>query len=106
MKTPQRRRRIWRIVSGSMVLLLAAAVFVVGEFHVPFYPQDSFEQVIFFALICLIVGTFGIFVMILTRTLLRLGAERGGGALGARFKTKMVLGATGISLLPIIFMFF
>jgi hypothetical protein len=90
----------------GIVAVLAAAVFTLGEFHVPFYPQDSFEQVIFFALMCLIVGTFGIFVLILTRTLLRLGAERGGGALGARFKTKMVVGAMGVSVLPIVFMFF
>jgi two-component system nitrogen regulation sensor histidine kinase NtrY len=32
--------------------------------------------------------------------------ERRAGRLGARFKTKMVLGAVGISLLPLIFLFF
>ena len=100
------KRRLWLGAFVGIVLVLAGAVFTLGSFHVPFYPEDAGEQVIFFALMCLIVGTFGIFVMILTRTLLRLGAERSAGPLGARFKTKMVIGAIGISLLPIVFMFF
>lgn len=105
MKAGQTRRRIWLIACISISLLLAAAVIALGG-HVPFYPQDSVEQVIFFALICLIVGAFGIFTLILTRTLVRLGADRGTGRLGSRFKAKMVIGATSVSLLPIVFMAF
>ena len=105
MSGPQRRRRTWLITSISIALLLASAVIALGG-HIPFYPQDSIEQVIFFALICLIVGAFGIFALILTRTLVRLGADRGTGRLGSRFKAKMVVGAMGVSLLPIVFMAF
>ena len=45
------------------------------------------------------------FGLILGRTVLRLWAETSREQLGARFKTKMVVGAMAISLLPIIFMF-
>jgi hypothetical protein len=102
----QRRRRIWLIAGVSIVLVLTAAVFTLGSFHVPLYPQSSTALAVFFGLACLIVGTFGVFVMIFARTLIRLGAERGSGPLGSRFKTKMVAGAMGISLLPVLFMFF
>ena len=33
-------------------------------------------------------------------------AERRAGQMGSRFKAKMVLGAMGVSLLPVVFMFF
>ena len=105
MKAGRSGKRIWLIASVSISLLLAAAVIALGG-HVPFYPQDSVEQVIFFALICLIVGAFGIFTLILTRTLVRIGADRGTGRLGSRFKAKMVIGAMSLSLLPIVFMAF
>jgi two-component system nitrogen regulation sensor histidine kinase NtrY len=102
----QWRKRIWLIVSLSIVLVLTAAVFTLGSFHIPLYPESSTALAVFFGLACLIVGTFGVFVMIFARTLLRLGAERGGGPIGSRFKMKMVVGAMGISLLPVLFMFF
>src|SRR4029077_12390342 len=47
-----------------------------------------------------------VFLLILTRTVLRLWAERSKEQLGARFKTKMVVGAMALSLLPVLFMFF
>ena len=47
-----------------------------------------------------------VFGLILTRSLVRLWAERRSGQMGSRFKVKMVLGAMGISLLPVVFMFF
>jgi len=94
------------IASVFIVLVLTAAVFTLGSFHVPYYPDSSTALAVFFALACLIVGTFGVFVMIFARTLIRLGAERGSGPLGSRFKTKMVVGAMAISLLPVVFMFF
>ena len=42
----------------------------------------------------------------MTRSLLRLWTERRAEQLGSRFKTKMVLGAMAISLLPVVFLFF
>src|SRR6202035_2855452 len=47
-----------------------------------------------------------VFLLILTRTVLRLWMERSKEQLGARFKTKMVVGAMALSLLPVLFMFF
>src|SRR2546430_16227041 len=46
-----------------------------------------------------------IFLLILGRSTLRLWVERRQEQLGARFKTKMVVGAMALSLLPIVFMF-
>jgi len=52
-----------------------------------------------------ITAAFLVFGLILARTILRLWVERRREQLGARFKTKMVVGAMALSLLPIIFMF-
>ncbi len=46
------------------------------------------------------------FGLILTRSLVRLGAERLAHKPGSRFKTKMVLGAIAVSFLPVIVLFF
>src|SRR5262249_19094865 len=40
------------------------------------------------------------------RTIIRLMMERSKKTLGARFKTKMVVGAMALSLLPVVFIFF
>ncbi len=54
----------------------------------------------------LLAGVLIVFALIVSRTVLRLWAERSREQLGARFKTKMVVGAVAISLLPVVFMFF
>src|SRR5437588_2630093 len=59
----------------------------------------------FFAVSSFITAAFIVFGLILMRTALRLWAESSREQFGARFKTKMVVGAMAISLLPIIFMF-
>ena len=59
-----------------------------------------------FAVSVFIFAAFFVFTLILLRSLVRLWAERRSGQLGSRFKTKMVLGAMGVSLLPVVFMFF
>jgi nitrogen fixation/metabolism regulation signal transduction histidine kinase len=58
-----------------------------------------------YAVSSFITAAFLVFGLILARTTLRLWAESSREQLGARFKTKMVVGAMAISLLPIIFMF-
>src|SRR5208337_598363 len=64
------------------------------------------ELLALYAVSCFITAALLIFGLILTRSIVRLWAERSKEQLGARFKTKMVLGAMAISLLPVIFMFF
>jgi PAS domain S-box-containing protein len=58
-----------------------------------------------FAVSCFMTAALIVFSLILGRTVLRLWAESSREQLGSRFKTKMVVGAMAISLLPIIFMF-
>lgn len=92
-------------VGGILVTLLLAAVFTLGSLDVPFEPTGR-EVIDFFAVSCFITAALLVFGLILTRSVVRLWTERGKEQLGARFKTKMVLGAMAVSLLPVIFMFF
>ena len=105
MKTEQ-RNGIGIVVGVVIFGILTVLAFVMGSLRAPAFPEDSGDATIIFALICLIAGTLGIFTLIFARTLLRNFAERYRGALGARFKAKMVMGAMGISLLPVVFLFF
>src|SRR5262249_15233852 len=62
--------------------------------------------VVWFALSTFIGVALLVFTLILSRSLLRMWAERRSGQMGSRFKAKMVLGAMGVSLGPVVFMFF
>ncbi len=97
----------WSLAAGGLFLtLLLAAVFTFGSLNVPFEPKYWRDALTLYAVSSFITAALLVFGLILGRTLLRLWAERGKEQLGARFKTKMVVGAMAISLLPILFMFF
>ena len=72
----------------------------------PFEPKNWRAVMPLYAVSSFITAALLIFGLILGRTALRLWVERSKEQLGARFKTKMVVGAMAISLLPIMFMFF
>ncbi|HXJ05204.1 MAG TPA: ATP-binding protein [Candidatus Acidoferrum sp.] len=96
----------WSLVVGGILLtLLFAAVFTFGSLEVPFEPKSWRAMMPLFAVSCFMTAALIVFSLILGRTVLRLWAETSREQLGARFKTKMVVGAMAISLLPIIFMF-
>ena len=96
----------WGLVIGGILLtLLMAAVFTFGSLTLPFEPKTWRDAVPLFAVSCFITAAFIVFGLILARTTLRLWAESSREQLGARFKTKMVVGAMAISLRPIVFMF-
>ncbi len=106
MKDARSKRKVWLTVGSVVVVLLAAAAITLGSFKVP-VPADQGNAVyILFALSVLIFAMFLVFGLILTRSLVRLWAERRTGQMGSRFKVKMVLGAMGVSLLPLVFLFF
>ena len=101
-----RNSRLFLALSGVAITLLLAAVFTLGSLRVPFEPHGWDELIALYALNTFIVAALLVFGLILGRTLIRLWAERRAEELGSRFKTKMVLGAMAVSLLPLVFLFF
>jgi two-component system, NtrC family, nitrogen regulation sensor histidine kinase NtrY len=102
--TPKMRFRL--VVGGILVTILLAAVFTLGSLDVPIEPRSWREIIVFWSVSSFITAALLIFGLIFIRSFVRLLMERNKAQLGARFKTKMVLGAMAISLLPIAFMFF
>jgi two-component system, NtrC family, nitrogen regulation sensor histidine kinase NtrY len=97
----------WSLTIGGICLsLLLAAVFTFGSLDVPFEPKNWSDALTLYAVSSFITAALLVFGLILTRTIVRVWAERGAEQLGARFKFKMVMGAMAISLLPVLFMFF
>ncbi|MHB8640697.1 MAG: sensor histidine kinase [Candidatus Acidiferrales bacterium] len=99
-------RHLWLAFGGLCIAMLAAAIFTLGSLNAPIRPESGNDFVILFALTTFIVYTFLVFCLVLVRSVVRLAAEHRAGLLGSRFKTKMVLGAMGVSLLPVVFLFF
>jgi two-component system nitrogen regulation sensor histidine kinase NtrY len=98
----RKARRVGLALGGLVVALLAAAVFTLGSLNTPFHPSGP----VLFAVTLFVVSAFLVFTLVLARSLVRLWSERRAQQLGSRFKTRMVLGAMGISLLPVVFLFF
>ncbi len=92
-------------IGGILLTLLLAAVFTFGSLDVPFHPRSWRAVMALYAVSSFITAALLVFLLILGRTTLRLWVERRRAQLGARFKTKMVVGAMALSLLPIVFMF-
>ncbi|HEX9596487.1 MAG TPA: hypothetical protein VF982_06370, partial [Anaerolineales bacterium] len=103
MKERSRKSRLWLGLGGTLIALLLAAVFTLGSLSLPFEVGAWNQVLILYALSTFIVAALLVFGLMLVRTLLRLWAERQAQLLGSRFKTKMVLGAMAVSLLPLIF---
>src|ERR1700730_7524739 len=101
-----RKSRLWLGLGGLFLVLLLAAVFTLGSLNLPFEPRAWDEVVVLYALSTFIVAALLVFGLILGRTLVHLWMERRADQLGSRFKTKMVLGAMAVSLLPLVFLFF
>jgi two-component system nitrogen regulation sensor histidine kinase NtrY len=101
-----RKSRLFLTLGGIVLTLLLAAVITLGSLRVPIEPHAWDELIVLYALSTFIVAALMVFGLILGRTLIRLWAERRAEELGSRFKTKMVLGAMAVSLLPLVFLFF
>src|SRR5215472_1725421 len=96
----------WGLAIGGILLtLLLAGVFTLGSLDVPFEPKSWRAVMGLYAVSSFVTAALLVFGLILARTTLRLLVERSQGQLGVRFKTKMVVGAMALSLLPIVFMF-
>jgi PAS domain S-box-containing protein len=106
MSDSARNSRLFLVLGGVLLALLLAVVITLGSLRVPFDPPTWGDKIALFAVNTFIVAALLVFGLILARALIRLWMEGRAEQLGSRFKTKMVLGAMAVSLLPLVFLFF
>jgi hypothetical protein len=102
-----RHRSIALFGAGALlVFILLGALQAFNTSNISFLnPETSGETLAFTGLTVVVFLLFIILLMLLLRNILKLVAEQSSGALGARLRTRMVLGAALIALIPAVFMF-
>jgi two-component system, NtrC family, nitrogen regulation sensor histidine kinase NtrY len=106
MSSLEPKQRLRLAIGGILLSLLLGVVFTFGSLDVPFEPGNWRAVMALSAVSSFISAALIVFGLIFLRTVVRLWAERRKEQLGVRFKTKMVVGAMALSLLPVLFMFF
>ena len=103
-----RRRLTTVIVLGIIVLLLMLSLIIQGGFNLsPFFsPDTTGETLLLYALSTLNFFAFVTLLFVLLRNVLKLVRERRTQRLGSKFKARLVGYAIGLSLLPVLLMFF
>jgi len=96
------------LLLGGVLLLFAflgaLQAFNMSEFRF-LNPETSGETLAFVGLIVLVFLLLMLLLTLLFRNILKLYADQSGSALGARLRTRMVLGAALIALIPAVCMF-
>jgi two-component system, NtrC family, nitrogen regulation sensor histidine kinase NtrY len=103
-----RRRLTTVIVLSSVVLLLLLSLVAQSGFNPePFVmPDTAGETLLLYTLTTLNFLAFVTVLFVLLRNILKLTRERRAGRLGSKFKARLVSYAIGLSLLPVLLLFF
>ncbi|HET9533384.1 MAG TPA: ATP-binding protein [Blastocatellia bacterium] len=107
--TERGRRRLTRVIVLSIVvLLLLLSLVAQSGFNLkPFVaPDTTAETLLLYALTTLNFLAFITVLFVLMRNVLKLAQERRAGRLGSKFKARLVSYAIGLSLLPVLLLFF
>src|SRR2546425_402131 len=107
--TERGRRRLTTVIILSIViLLLMLSLIAQGGFNLaPFVtPDTATETLLLYALSTLNFLAFVTLLFVLLRNVLKLVRERRAARLGSKFKSRLVSYAIGLSLLPVLLLFF
>ena len=107
--TDRGRRRLTKVIILSIVLLLLMLSLIAqGGFNLtPFVtPDTAAETLLLYALSTLNFLAFVTLLFVLLRNVLKLVRERRTARLGSKFKSRLVSYAIGLSLLPVLLLFF
>ncbi|MEK6288741.1 MAG: ATP-binding protein [Acidobacteriota bacterium] len=107
--TERGRRRLTKVIILSIVLLLLMLSLIAqGGFNLtPFVtPDTAAETLLLYALSTLNFLAFVTLLFVLLRNVLKLVRERRAAKLGSKFKLRLVSYAIGLSLLPVLLLFF
>jgi hypothetical protein len=102
------RRRSIALLAGGVLLIFVVlgALQAFNTSNIRFLnPETSGETLVFTSLTVLVFLLLIVLLMLLLRNILKLYADQSSSALGARLRTRMVLGAALIALTPAVFMF-
>ncbi|MGH9417464.1 MAG: sensor histidine kinase [Terriglobales bacterium] len=97
-----RRRRVWAL--SALLVVLIVVLFWPQAFSLRFQPSPEHTWLLFLLSTLCFLGIV-VLVFVLGRQMVKLYDERRAQVLGARFKTKLVLGALALSLTPVVCMF-
>jgi nitrogen fixation/metabolism regulation signal transduction histidine kinase len=100
------RRRTGTIALGTVLFVMLAAYTALNAFNLKFLAPTTTGDIVGF--VSLSVFVFLIFVtvlVLLVRNVLKLYADQRSRVMGSRLRTRMMLGAVLVSLIPIAFMF-
>ncbi len=99
------RRRLTLSILGGSLLLLLLGMSALNYFHLPPAPGESpFPVFLFTAITVILFLLLLLLVVLLTRNILRIYADGRSRVLGARLRSRMLLGALILSFTPIVFM--
>jgi two-component system nitrogen regulation sensor histidine kinase NtrY len=107
--TERGRRRLTKVIILSIILLLLMLSLIAqGGFNLtPFVtPDTAAETLLLYALSTLNFLAFVTLLFVLLRNVLKLVRERRTARLGSKFKLRLVSYAIGLSLLPVLLLFF
>ena len=97
-----KRHQVSLIASILLLLVLIVLAFWQTSFRFDFHPARPVETVVLWGISMLIgLGLFALGFMVF-RSLLKLYIERRVNRLGSKIKTKLVVGALGLSILPVV----
>ena len=106
MTTAEHRRKGWIIALGVGTLLLFLAFASLNAFNWKFLNPATIEQIVIFtALSAVAFVLFVAVLLMLGRNLLKLYADQRSHVMGSRLRTRMLVGAMLVSLVPLVFMF-
>jgi PAS domain S-box-containing protein len=102
-----RRRSIALLACGVLALLgLLVGLNAFNTTNLHFLnPETSGETLVFTGVVVLVFLVLLVLLMLFLRNMLKLYADQSSSALGARLRTRMVVGAALIALIPAVFMF-
>src|SRR5690242_15802818 len=104
----QNRSRRKGLIIGLGIAIFVPFLVLISQqtFNLTFLHPGSVQQtLVFTALSALVFLLFVALTFVLLRNLLKLLAERRGGVLGSKFRTKMVFGALLLAFTPVLFLF-
>ncbi len=101
------RRKLWIIALSTCLLVPLSALVALQAFNLKFLNPATTEQIFVFTGLSIVAFLLLVTVLILlARNVLKLYAEQRSRVMGTRLRTRMLVGAILVSLLPISFMAF